>query len=889
MTAQNRTVLKATFQTGDTPTEAQFIDLIDSFPIIAEHDLKAPLLSPALVTPNLGTPSAGVLTACTVATASPGTNTTAIASTEFVVAEVAALVASAPGALNTLDELAAALGDDANYAATVTTALAGKEPTLTGSTITGKTLVTAAVGDSVLLSDLSDSGNLKKVTVQTIVDLASSGSSTPTVTVPARRTGTTLLFEDQFLTDGWGAGWTATTGTSLVKAGINNGPTQHNGSANFRKCRAVRKESPAVQSAGYTLPTAYYTIASASGAYCVSMWIRPSQYAMYDAHSYGLLATSDEFANPLDLIDLECAAPRYDRFRINYQAYGAPTLNGRSGYFPTGEWYLVWCALQKGQGTNWFIRDKTGKITQIAAATARPNYPDNIRVGFLQATAPGNQPTFSGQLSGFRIHQCSTWKAACDGPSDFVFPSAGVSYSVDPATGSDSNVNGPWATVDTAIQKINDNVVMGSSINFVNNSGQAKDYQTLGNVVSRRQFVVDYIAGKITTNSINDTITLANGTYRPAATLSLYTAPVGVKLAGSGTSEIRFSTVLSGSWTAPDGAYPKLWEYASTVALGGVPYAPGRLAFLPVFTSTLATAKTYLNTYDYCCWVSPSGDLWVSLPTGETPATLAALTPTGVWEYALGSMPDWTGGMAENLKLSGITSVNYAAGSSDRVGGAYGWWTNGANLTTIFVACTAEGYTKHVMASVGTLAEGLTIYDRPRYGGQPPAIIDAWNGVGTGDYSPLVDYTSDDTVQGSIVSAYIDPGESDAGFLAVPGRATGNDRASSVAPYVTHTNGGPGHPFALTMFVFSGDCPANYFGAGTPPVARPVSHKAFELLPNGSVDDTQSKSYLVAALPRGNAYQLGWQIFVSNEAGGAVLAFTDGTNWRRVTDRAIVS
>lgn len=43
-----------------------------------------------------------------------------------VAAAVAALVASAPGALDTLDELAAALGDDANYAASVTAALAGK-------------------------------------------------------------------------------------------------------------------------------------------------------------------------------------------------------------------------------------------------------------------------------------------------------------------------------------------------------------------------------------------------------------------------------------------------------------------------------------------------------------------------------------------------------------------------------------------------------------------------------------------------------------------------------------------------------------------------------------------------------------------------------------------
>ena len=41
-------------------------------------------------------------------------------------AQVTAVIASAPGALDTLDELAAALGDDANFASTVTTSLAGK-------------------------------------------------------------------------------------------------------------------------------------------------------------------------------------------------------------------------------------------------------------------------------------------------------------------------------------------------------------------------------------------------------------------------------------------------------------------------------------------------------------------------------------------------------------------------------------------------------------------------------------------------------------------------------------------------------------------------------------------------------------------------------------------
>lgn len=47
-------------------------------------------------------------------------------STDYVAAQIAAVINSAPAALDTLDELAAALGDDANFASTVTTALANR-------------------------------------------------------------------------------------------------------------------------------------------------------------------------------------------------------------------------------------------------------------------------------------------------------------------------------------------------------------------------------------------------------------------------------------------------------------------------------------------------------------------------------------------------------------------------------------------------------------------------------------------------------------------------------------------------------------------------------------------------------------------------------------------
>jgi len=79
--------------------------------------LLAPLASPALT----GTPTAP--------TATGGTNTTQIATTAFVKAAIDALIGGAPGALDTLDELAAALADDASLAATMTTALAGKAST----------------------------------------------------------------------------------------------------------------------------------------------------------------------------------------------------------------------------------------------------------------------------------------------------------------------------------------------------------------------------------------------------------------------------------------------------------------------------------------------------------------------------------------------------------------------------------------------------------------------------------------------------------------------------------------------------------------------------------------------------------------------------------------
>ncbi len=96
-----------------------------------------------------------------VPTASASTNTNQIASTAFVTTAIDNLIDSAPGALNTLNELAAAINDDDDYHVAVTASLSGKVAksgdTMSGVLNMGDNNITN-VGDISLDSISSDAG-----------------------------------------------------------------------------------------------------------------------------------------------------------------------------------------------------------------------------------------------------------------------------------------------------------------------------------------------------------------------------------------------------------------------------------------------------------------------------------------------------------------------------------------------------------------------------------------------------------------------------------------------------------------------------------------------------------------------------------------------------------
>jgi len=94
----------------------------------------------------------------TTTTQSPSDNSTKIATTAYTDAQVATIVDSAPGTLNTLNELAAALNDDASFSTTVTDSIALKapiaSPTFTGTaTINGDLTFETSAGRDILFGD----------------------------------------------------------------------------------------------------------------------------------------------------------------------------------------------------------------------------------------------------------------------------------------------------------------------------------------------------------------------------------------------------------------------------------------------------------------------------------------------------------------------------------------------------------------------------------------------------------------------------------------------------------------------------------------------------------------------------------------------------------------
>ena len=158
--------------------------------------LKADIASPTFT----GTPAAP--------TAGAGTNTTQLATTAFVTAAIAALVDGAPGAIDTLNELAAALGDDANFSTTITNSIAAVQADVDQNEVDGDAADAALSGRIAVLeadpttaaavaavqADVDQNESDADAAIALKADIASPAlTGTPTAPTAAADTNTTQI------------------------------------------------------------------------------------------------------------------------------------------------------------------------------------------------------------------------------------------------------------------------------------------------------------------------------------------------------------------------------------------------------------------------------------------------------------------------------------------------------------------------------------------------------------------------------------------------------------------------------------------------------------------------------------------------------------------------
>ena len=188
-----------------TSAEFQYINTLSS-KAQTQLTAKAPLASPTLT----GNPVAP--------TQSAANNSTRIATTAYADTAAANLVDSAPAALNTLNELAAALGDDASFSTTVTNSIATKLP-LAGGTMSGN----IAMGGN----DISGGGTITGTFVGGITSNVTGNASgtAATVTTAAQSAITSLgtlttLTVDNVIINGTTIGHTTDTDLMTIASGV---------------------------------------------------------------------------------------------------------------------------------------------------------------------------------------------------------------------------------------------------------------------------------------------------------------------------------------------------------------------------------------------------------------------------------------------------------------------------------------------------------------------------------------------------------------------------------------------------------------------------------------------------------------------------------------------
>ncbi len=269
-----------------------------------------------------------------------------------------------------------------------------------------------------------------------------------------------------------------------------------------------------------------------------------------------------------------------------------------------------------------------------------------------------------------------------------------------------------------------------------------------------------------------------------------------------------------------------------------------------------------------------------------------------------------------NLVLPGAANISTAAGDSclavqdngDAVKVVGFWRANGkavvatskadlglAASTTDNAIIRADGTGGNTQNSTATIDDnGNVSFTRTTPGGQSDGIANFTSTDAGAASGPWIDVFRNSAspaandLMGVLAFSGKDDGGNQIGYSLMYGKILDPSAANKNGEFIfqAFVNNSSGDRVKISNGMLVGSGPSGGY-QGTGSINVQLGYYSQGNLIADASGHLRLRSYTVATLP--SAAAAGQRIYVTNEAGGATPAFSDGTNWRRDADRAVVS
>lgn len=658
-----------------------------------------------------------------------------------------------------------------------------------------------------------------------------------TIPLPAAdQSGQTLLWRETFrdaTIDAATPGTLTTVEAGSMLGGLPNGPTWKDDGQEVSWSGAIRNRTNDEAKLTLAVFDGYREIpeeAAKSGM--VSLWLRPSSRQEMRPSGFFHLETSQGRVGVgmVTLPDGQVAITTDPKILGEIMSRKDPDPSTYQ-LIPMDEWVLLWFVYSPELGIELWAQ-KSPDAGPVRVGLARPPGDRTIQGVRFRSAGSANQGSFAGRIGPAAVHAIQSMDAAKGGPSGYKWPTNDPTvWRVSPDAKAQNIQERIIGGFDNLREALSNNVILARETKaWTTTSGENSGYSTLPDAASMRQWWLDWVDGKH--KPMGDRIEFEPGIYRVSSFPIRqhggmhYTLVPG---APDFSADLRMSESLTESWSQVSADFPRVWQYDGPPMPSRHVWGKDWESFNVFFTTEgKDTAIAALNDRPWACYTDPeSGITYISLPDGMTPEKIAPLE---------GSKPmgfDWRGAWLGKLLIQGGARYKHGEKSGDKALAGYALGVSTGPMITIIEARGLR-CSKHPAALVGNSSEGLCIWHKTDVGFDPPG--EAPNdpvgfGVGTGAFTPLVDYSSAPTTEenpGRIVTiydgvTYREPTE--------PGDGTTNAKPPRRAMYYSHGSSTNAKMFALT--VVRDPDPAMFTikpGAPIPPQDQRKSHSAFEII-----------------------------------------------------------